>query len=85
MFYRFIYLCPGNWYIFYLYYNFRCIGYTRLKISEHPDGYSLQAKVKGYFMRVRFTNADNSIYFNIEDNEGSIKFTKREFFNGLVL
>ena len=80
-----VYLCPGNWYIFYLYYNFRCTGYTRLKISEHQDGYSLQAKVKGYFMRVRFTNADNSIYFNIEDNEGSIKFTKREFFNGLIL
>ena len=75
MFYRFI-----NRYIFYLYYKFRFIGYTRLKISEHPDGYSIQAKVKGYFMRARFNNADNSIDFNIEDNQGSIKYIRREFF-----
>ena len=55
------------------------LGKPKLKISEHPDGYSIQAGLKGYYMRLRFTNVDNSIDFNILDHKGSVKYTRRKF------
>jgi len=50
------------------------LGRPKLKISQHPDGYSFQLGYSGYFMRARFDDIGNSIQFTIMDYKGSIKY-----------
>jgi len=49
-------------------------GNPKFKVSQHPDGYSIQVGVDRYFMRMRFSNIDNSIDFSILDYKGSLTY-----------
>ena len=53
-------------------------GRPKFKISQHPDGYSVQIGHQGYYMRVRHTSSyghlGDSIDFSIMDYKGSIKY-----------
>jgi len=57
----------------------RSISRPKFKITEHPDGYSIQFGMAGYYMRGRYTTSDNSIDFNIMDHKGSIKYVINEW------
>ena len=49
-------------------------GRPKFKITEHPDGYSMQIGFTGYYMRIRYTDSDNSLDFNIMGYKGSVKY-----------
>ena len=49
-------------------------GNPKFKVSQHPDGYSIQVGVDRYFMRMRFSKIDNSIDFSILDYKGSLTY-----------
>jgi len=54
--------------------NLRSMGRPKLKITEHPDGYSMQIGYTGHYMRFRYTYSDHSLDFNIMDYKGSVQF-----------
>jgi len=54
--------------------NLRSLGRPKLKITEHPDGYSMQMGYTGHYMRFRYTYSDHSLDFNIMDYKGSVQF-----------
>ena len=60
------------------------LGRPKFKITEHPDGYSIQFGMAGYYMRGRYTASDNSIDFNIMDHKGSIKYVINEWRPGMI-
>jgi len=49
-------------------------GNPKFKVSQHPDGYSIQVGVDRYFMRMQFSSIDNSIDFSILDYKGSLTY-----------
>jgi len=49
-------------------------GRPKFKLSQHPDGYSMQIGMSGMYMRVQFSNADNSVDFSISDYKGTVKY-----------
>lgn len=53
--------------------NLPSVGRPKFKITEHPDGYSMQLGFSGYYMRIRYTD-DNSLDFNIMGYKGSAKY-----------
>jgi len=56
--------------------NLKTVGKPKFKISEHPDGYSMQLGFSGHYMRMRYTDSANSIDFNFMDYKGSAKLKK---------
>merc|ERR1740124_1226271 len=51
-------------------------GRPKFKLSQHPDGYSMKIGLSemGLYMRVQFSNADNSVEFTIDDYKGTVKY-----------
>ena len=70
-------------YVNYPYLTSNFLGRPKFKITEHPDGYSIQFGMAGYYMRGRYTTSDNSIDFNIMDHKGSIKYVINEWRPGM--
>jgi len=62
--------------------NLRSIGRPKLKITEHPDGYSMQMGYTGKYIRFRYTYSDHSLDFNIMDYKGSFNFRKEPNLEG---
>jgi len=54
--------------------NLPSVGRPKFKITEHPDGYSMQLGFSGYYMRIRYTESDHSLDFNIMGYKGSVKY-----------
>lgn len=49
-------------------------GSPKFKVSQHPDGYSLQIGMGGMYIRARFSFADNSVDFAFSDYKGTAKY-----------
>lgn len=48
-------------------------GRPKFKLSQHPDGYSMQIGMSGLYMRARYSHVDHSVDFSIADYKGRIK------------
>jgi len=64
--------------------NLRSIGRPKLKITEHPDGYSMQMGYTGKYIRFRYTYSDHSLDFNIMGFKGSVNFRNEPNFEGTL-
>lgn len=49
-------------------------GRPKFKLSQHPDGYSMQIGMSGLYMRAQYSHVDNSVDFSISDYKGTIKY-----------
>ena len=63
----------------YIYFIDRFPGRPKLKISEHPDGYSAEIGYMGHYMRFRWSTAHHTLDFNLLNHKGSVKMDN--FFN----
>ena len=58
------------------------LGRPKFKISQHPEGYSMQVGVSGYYMQLRFTNNGSSFHFDILNHKGSVRYRVNEWLGG---
>lgn len=49
-------------------------GSPKFKLSQHPDGYSMQIGMSGFYMRAQYSDVDKSVDFSISDYKGSVKY-----------
>ena len=66
---------------FYMGSNLNSLGKPKFKLSQHPDGYSVEVALMGHSMSLNYTESQNrdakSLHFNMFDYSGNVKIQRK--------